>query len=128
MFTGIHMAGPDLTPETFRDGMWRTPPAGGGPTAPLVSRGDHGIWPEPDWGGSDDGTLIWWDPTATGEAETGVEGVGMYRYANGGERYTYDERPDPETVGLFDVESSVTIYDEIPEEDRLPEYPPPPGF
>ena len=128
MFNGIHMAGPDLTPETFRDGMWRTPPAGGGPTAPLVSRGDHGIWPDADWGGSDDGTLIWWDPQATGEAETGVEGVGMYRYANGGERYTYDERPDPESVGLFDVESSVTIYDEIPEEDRLPEYPPPPGF
>ncbi len=67
-------------------------------------------------------------PEATGEAETGIEGVGMYRYANGGQRYTYDEQPDPESVGLFDVERSVTIYDEIPEEDRLPEYPPPPGF
>lgn len=126
IFTGIHMAGPELTPETFRDAMWRTPPAGGGPTQPLVSRGDHGLWPELDWGGSDDGTLIWWDPTATGEDEVGQEGVGMYRYANGGERFTYFDRPDsPGEARLFDVEASVTVYDEIPEEDRVPDYPPP---
>jgi hypothetical protein len=125
MFTGIHMAGPDLTPETFRDAMWRTPPAGGGPTAPLVSRGDHGFWPGVDWGGSDDGTIIWWDPTATGEDETGNEGQGMYRYANGGQRYSYEDQPSPEEIGLFDVERSITVYDELPEEDRLPDYPPP---
>ncbi len=128
IFTGIHMAGPDLTVESFRDAMWRTPPAGGGLTQPLVSRGDHGFWPEFDWGGSDDGSLIWWDPTATGEDEVGNEGAGMYRYANGGERFTFDE--GPETLaesGLFDVESSVTVYDEIPEVDQVPDYPPPSG-
>jgi hypothetical protein len=126
MFTGIHMAGPELTPETFRDAMFRTPPAGGGVTQPLVSRGDHDIWPELDWGGNDDGTLIWWDPTATGEDETGNQGVGMYRYANGGRRFTMENRPtSPDEVGLFDVERSVTTYDEIPEEDQVPDYPPP---
>ena len=126
IFTGIHMAGPELTPEAFRDAMWRTPPAGGGPTQPLVSRGDHGLWPDLDWGGSDDGTLIWWDPTATGEDEVGTEGTGMYRYANGGQRFTYFDRPEsPEEARLFDVEASVTVYDEIPEEDRVPDYPPP---
>jgi hypothetical protein len=126
IFTGIHMAGPELTPETFRDAMFRTPPAGGGLTQPLVSRGDHGFWPELDWGGSDDGSLIWWDPTATGEDEVGQQGSGMYRYARGGERFTYGEGPETlEESGLFDVESSVTMYDEIPEEDRVPDYPPP---
>jgi hypothetical protein len=125
VFTGIHMAGPDLTPESFRDGMWRTPPAGGGPTAPLISYGDHGYWPGVDWGGNDDGTLIWWDPTATGEDETGNQGDGMYRYANGGERFTTEERPDPDEIGLFDAASSVTVYDELPEEDQVPDYPPP---
>jgi hypothetical protein len=125
VFTGIHMAGPDLTPESFRDGMWRTPPAGGGPTAPLISYGDHGYWPGVDWGGNDDGTLIWWDPTATGEDETGNQGDGMYRYANGGERFTAEERPDPDEIGLFDAASSVTVYDELPEEDQVPDYPPP---
>jgi hypothetical protein len=50
----------------------------------------------------------------------------MYRYANGGERFTYFDRPDSsEEARLFDVEASVTVYDEIPEEDRVPDYPPP---
>jgi hypothetical protein len=125
MFTGIHMAGPDLTPESFRDGMWRTPPAGGGPTTPLLSYGDHGYWPDVDWGGNDDGTLIWWDPTATGEDETGNQGQGMYRYANGGARFTAVDQPDPDEVRLFDVGASVTVYDELPQEDQVPDYPPP---
>jgi hypothetical protein len=125
LFTGIHMAGPDLTPESFRDGMWRTPPAGGGPTVPRLSYGDHGYWPGVDWGGNDDGTLIWWDPTATGEDETGNQGQGMYRYANGGARFTAEERPELDEVGLFDVATSVTVYDELPEEDQVPDYPPP---
>ncbi|MDD9370944.1 MAG: hypothetical protein PV358_12575 [Acidimicrobiales bacterium] len=126
MFTGIHMAGPELTPEAFRDAMWRTPPAGGGITQSLVSRGDHGFWPDVDWGGSDDGTLIWWDPTATGEDEVGNEGVGMDRYATGGTRFTSGDGPQSlEESGIFDVESSVTVYDEIPAEDQVPDYPPP---
>ena len=52
-----------------------------------MSRGNRDVWPDFDWGGSDDMALIWFDPEATGEDETGNEGVGMYRYANGGERY-----------------------------------------
>jgi hypothetical protein len=84
------------------------------------------VWPDHDWGGIDDMTLIWWDPTATGEDETGNEGTGMYRYANGGERYTIGNMPTSiEETGLFDVESSVTVYDEVPEGDRPPDYPPP---
>jgi hypothetical protein len=127
IFTAIHMAGPDLTPETFRDAMFRTPPAGGGPSQPLVSRGEHGLWPDFDWGGVDDGTLIWWDPEATGEDEVGNEGTGMYRYANGGERISFYDRPESvDEAGLFDVESSITVLDDIPEEDRVPDYEPPP--
>jgi hypothetical protein len=126
IFTGIHLAGPELTPETFRDGLYRYPISGGGPTEAQTSRGDHGVWPDHDWGGVDDMTLIWWDPTATGEDEVGTEGTGMYRYANGGERYTIGNMPTSiEETGLFDVESSVTVYDEVPEGDRAPDYPPP---
>lgn len=126
IFNGIHMAGPELTPETFRDGLLRIPPAGGGPTQVHVSRGDHDIWPEFDWGGSDDLALIWWDPEATGEDEVGGEGEGMYRYANGGQRYLLGEMPESiEEAGLFDVEASVTVYEEVPEEDTTPDYDPP---
>lgn len=126
VFTGIHLAGPELTPETFRDGLFRYEPSGGGPTNPQVSRGDHGFWPGTDLGGIDDMTLIWWDPDEAGPDEIDNDGVGMYRYANGGERYTLGDLPDSlEEAGLFDEESSVTIYDELPEADTPPDYPPP---
>jgi hypothetical protein len=126
-FTGIHLAGPELTPEAFRDGLFRYPPSGGGPTEPQVSRGDHGVWPGLDWGGIDDAGIIWFDPTASGEDEVGNQGQGMYRYANGGQRYTLGEFPDSvEEAGLFDNESSVTVFDQVPPEDDPPDYPPPP--
>ena len=72
------------TPDTFRDGLFHYPESGGGPTEPQVSRGNHGVWPDEDWGGSDDIGLIWFDPTATGEDEVGNQGTGMYRYADMG--------------------------------------------
>ena len=126
IFNGVHLAGPELTPETFRDGLLRYPVSGGGPTEVQVSRGEHGVWPDFDWGGTDDMAIIWFDPEATGEDEVGNEGTGMYRYANGGERYTIGNLPTSlEEAGLFDVESSVTVFDEVPEEDRTPDYPPP---
>jgi len=126
IFTGIQMAGPELTPEKFRDGLFIYPPSGGGPTVPLVSRGSHDIWPQTDLGGTDDVTLIWWDPEASGEDEIGTAGDGLYRYANGGERYTVGNLPTSlEASGLFDDDSSVTIYDELPPEDTPPDYPAP---
>lgn len=126
IFTGVHLAGPDLTPETFGDGILRYPPTGGGPTSPLISRGDHGTWPTFDFGSGDDATLIWFDPDAHGEDEVGVEGDGMYRFALGGTRYRLGMFPDsPAEAGLFDVERSVTVYDQLPEQDRPPSYPPP---
>jgi ABC-type branched-subunit amino acid transport system substrate-binding protein len=126
VFPGIHLAGPELTPETFRDGLYRYPPSGGGPTEVQISRGDHGVWPDEDWGGADDAAIIWFDPTAEGQDEVGNEGVGLYRYANGGERYTLGEFPESfEEAGLFDNDSSVTIFDQVPAEDDTPDYPPP---
>jgi hypothetical protein len=127
MFVGIHLAGPELTPATFRDGLYRYPPSGGGPTEPQISWGDHGVWPDEDLGGVDDSAVIWFDATATGEDEIGQQGRGMYRYADGGRRYTPGDAPRSlEEAGLFDVEASETIYDDVPEQDRAPDYPPPP--
>jgi hypothetical protein len=126
VFPGIHLAGPELTPETFRDGLFRYPPSGGGPTEAQLSRGDHGVWPDADVGGSDDATIIWFDPAAEGEDEVGNDGVGLYRYASGAQRYTLGHFPDSvEEAGLFDNESSVTIFDQVPPEDQTPDYPPP---
>ncbi|MCC6338659.1 MAG: ABC transporter substrate-binding protein [Acidimicrobiia bacterium] len=124
LFTGIHLAGPKLTPETFRDGLFRYPVTGGGPTTPLLSRGRHGIWPGVDLFGSDDITVIWWDPDATGPNEMGEEGRGMYRYADRGRRYRWGRIPD-RIPGLFDPATSVTVFDEPPPGSAPPDYPPP---
>ena len=121
---GVHMAGPDLTPETFRDGLFNYPPSGGTPLAPRISFGDQGLFANPDFTGTDDMQVIWWDADATGVDEQGTEGTGMMRYADGGRRYLPGEMPST-PANVFDEEGSVLIYDEIPESEKAPEYPSP---
>ena len=123
---GIQLAGPNLTPETFQAGLFRAAVAGGGPARPTSSRGKHDIWPDLDLYGTDDAALAWWDPTATGVDETGKEGAGLYRYTNNGKRYLPGEWPE-EAIELFEPANTVTIFDELPPEDRAPDYPSPCG-
>jgi hypothetical protein len=124
LIAGIHMAGPELTPETFARGLFRIPPAGGGPTTPQVSYGNWGYFPEMDYQAIDDAVEIWWDPSVSVEDERGVVGKGAYRRSNGGERFTADESPTPE---VFVEEGSVTVLDELSDDDQPPDYPPPEG-
>lgn len=128
LFDGIHMAGPELTVDSFRDGLFRMPPSGGGATRALSSRGSHGIWDELDLGSLDNVSIMWWDPDAEGfEDESGNEASGMYRFANGGRRYTTGNLPSSaEEARLFDIEGSVIEYDELPDTDSAPDdYEPP---
>ena len=64
----------------------------------------------------DDVTEIWWDSSATGPDEPGHDGVGMYRYVDGGKRYLPGKHPttDPK---VFDPNGSVTIYANPPASD-----------
>jgi hypothetical protein len=123
LLLGIHLAGPDLTPENFRRGMFRFPPDEQGLSYTYVSWGDR-LWPETDYNTSDDATVIWWDPTATGEDEAGNAGTGMLRYVDGGKRFLPGEWPT-EPIPFFEEEGSVTVYTERP--DAAPDYPPWPG-
>ena len=122
---GIHMAGPDLTPETFAQGMFRLPPAGGGPTTPQVSYGNWGNFPEMDYQAIDDAVEIWWDPAVSVEDERGTAGKGAWRRSHGGERFTATETPTPSA--FEDVAGSVTVIEELSDEDQPPDYPPPAG-
>ncbi|MFN8017652.1 MAG: ABC transporter substrate-binding protein [Acidimicrobiales bacterium] len=121
---GVHMAGPHLTAETFRDGMFAYPPTGGTPLAPRISFGDHGTFRQPDYTGTDDMTVIWWDAKAKGKDEQGKEGTGMMMYADGGKRYLPGEMPST-PANVFDPEGAVMIYDEIPADQAPPSYPSP---
>lgn len=124
LMLGIHMAGPNLTPESFRDGLFAYPASGGSPTSPQISFGDNGVFAQTDYTAVDDMQVIWWDVDAEGPDEQGNEGVGMMRYADGGQRYLPGEMPGT-PANVFEEEGSVLLYDEIPAEARPPSYPSP---
>jgi hypothetical protein len=112
LIAGIHFAGPDLTPEAFRDAIFARPipERNDGDIRTTVTFGRSDFWTEgTDYAGLDDVSIIWWDPNATGEDETGDEGTGQYRYINGGERFLPGTIPT-EPLPLFDPEGSVTYY------------------
>jgi len=121
-FTGVHLAGPNLNPGTFRDGLFAFKPVPSGITTIATSYGRHGIWPTDDYLQYDDMSEIWWDPQAPGKSETGGDGIGLYRYVAGGKRYLSKAWPDTEATP-FTPKDTVLIYNELPPGDRFPEYP-----
>ncbi len=84
---GIHLAGPNLTPESFEQGSFNTAHAGAGPGRVGYSFGpsNHG------W--TDDVKEIYWSKTAT----SNVDGrAGAYVVMNEGRRFTLGSIPDTE--------------------------------
>ncbi|HEY7438256.1 MAG TPA: hypothetical protein VIC35_02565 [Acidimicrobiia bacterium] len=123
-FTGLHLAGPRLTDETFREGLFRYPSRATNPTEFHLSWGNHGIWPYTDYFGGDDTTLIWWNPNAYGTDEVENPGKGMWEYSNGGKRYLPGQWPTGEP-NVFDPATSVTQFTTLPPGQRPPSYPSP---
>jgi Periplasmic binding protein len=124
-FTGVHLAGPRLTAQTLRAGLFRFPSAPTTtPTRAHFSWGHHGLWSGVDVTAGDDATVIWWDPKATGPDEVGNEGTGLYRYADGGARYLPGKWPKTK-VGLYDDATSITVLTSLPPADAPPSYPSP---
>jgi hypothetical protein len=124
-FTGLHLAGPKLTVETWQRGLFSYPITGRGRvTDQSRSWGSHGIWPFTDYTAFDDVTEIWWDPQALGEDEVGNRGIGMYRYVDGGKRYMPGTHPRG-SPRVFDPNGSPTYYEHRPAAERPPDYPPP---
>ena len=107
LFTGVQLAGPDLTPYTFTTGLFRAPPAGGGPTSSLDAYGYQGAAPRPSYSSPADYTFLWYDAAAKGPDEEGVEGTGLMRYVNGGVRYKSGTVPSG-PVPMFTMAGSVT--------------------
>lgn len=124
LMLGIHQAGPHLTPETFRDGLFAYPPTGGLPTAPRLSWGNHDLFRATDYNAVDDMQVIWWNAEMEGLDEQGTEGKGMMMAADGGKRYLPGEMPNT-PANVFDPEGAVALYDEVPADAQPPSYPSP---
>jgi Periplasmic binding protein len=126
LFDGLELAGPRLTGLTFAEGTFRYPPTGGGPTTPEISFGYRGAPPLPSYTSPSDYTLVWYDASAKGEDEEGVDGTGLMRFVDGGRRYRASVAPATE-VPMFQAAGSVTMFASVPPVDRPPSYPPWPG-
>jgi hypothetical protein len=123
-FSGLHLAGPNLTADTFQAGLFRYPsnrPVI--PTALHTSWGRHGIWPGTDYTWGDDASIVWWDPNISGPDEVGNSGRGLFRYALGGQRYLPGHMAA--NVGLYDTPHSATVDTVLPPEARTKNYPSP---
>lgn len=86
-FTGVHLAGPDLNPNTFKEAMAKAVVKGGTPTIPRYSYGprtvgDYSFW---DYTSYDDMTEIWWDPS---QVDTRNK-PGAYWYVDGAKRHIW---------------------------------------
>lgn len=108
LFLGIHMAGPNLSAETFAGGLFNYPPTGGtdladrdslslfldgylqGDTTPAISFGPREDGTAVDYVAVDDFTSTWWDPDAVGPDEAGEEGSGLWQYVGFGLRLPLD--------------------------------------
>jgi hypothetical protein len=123
-FTGVQLAGPHLTPQTFTEGLFRAPPTGGGPTSPLQAYGYQGAAPHPSYSSPADYTFLWYDATAKGPDEEGRVGTGLMQHVNGGARYRAGTVPTG-SVPMFSTAGAVTTYATPP--DRAPSYPAWPG-
>ena len=123
-YTAMHLAGPKLTPDTFRDALFRFPSSRTDPSQIHFSWGHHNIWKSTDYFGADDATLIWWNPDATGADEVGNQGKGMWEFANGGQRFLPADWPEGEP-NLFKPANSVTQFNRFPPDQGPPSYPSP---
>lgn len=122
----LQYTGPDLTYQTFNDGVFRYTPVRRGVISPSSTWGDHGRWDlleGLDWGGIDDVTKIWWDPEDEGADEIQNEGAGVWQFVDGGTRYHADEWEEGD-FGEFDPDGAVGILDAAPEDEQPGEYEP----
>lgn len=119
LYNPLQAVGTNLTPENIQKVLFGAPIIPSTPITPQISYGNRGVWPDLDFAAVDDQTEVWWDPEAVGPDELGRVGPGLYRYVDGGRRYLPGQWPKGEPK-VFVQEGSVTIFDEAPEEAKLP--------
>lgn len=87
LFLGVHMAGPNLTPETFQAGLFRYPP----------TRGETGMWKfgPGDWTATDDAREVYFSPDAVSPFNNEP---GKWVPTLEGRRFRDDDWPEGEAV------------------------------
>lgn len=105
LFTGIHMAGPNLTAASFSRGMFAYPKSGGTPATPLQ------FFTRQFPTAIKDFMEIYYDGSKRGIDERGIEGSGMIMKMAIGKRYTQGQWT-PEDTKAFNDPTAVAVSDD----------------
>ncbi len=129
LFAGIHMAGPKLTPQNFKTGMFSRPPVGGRAEGHVTDAGRFygktaGL-PYDEYLTGGDVAIFWWDPDTTGPsvAAAALSGKGVYQFLSGGKRYKRGELPSNIAGQFFEPSKGTFALDTTPPTDKAPDYP-----
>ena len=126
-FPCLQLAGPNLTPQTFRDGCFAYPPSGGsyqGYTGYIgASFGTkRPSTPWADYTGWDDMNEKWWDPNQSGPDEGGLTPAGgYYMKSDGGRRYSPGGWPST-APKAFDPNGAIAMSTGYAANEKPPDY------
>ena len=131
LYTGLHMAGPRLTAERYKQGMFAMPTVGGAAVG-QVNSFEQAFGPAAGLPYDEylavglDSTLVWWSPDtplpANATGAIAFPGTGTYFYVNGAERYRSGTWPKG-LPRFFDPSTSTAALDPLPTSDVPPDYP-----
>ena len=127
MFRGIHLAGPKLNPQTFRDGFFSMPPTGGASEGQVINSmlavGKAAGMPWNEYLVGGDFTLVWYGADYEGPLNVGgTVGKGKNLYVDGAKRYRPGDLSKKEPR-FFDTKTSVGEFPTRPPKDTFPPYP-----
>jgi hypothetical protein len=108
LFNGIHMAGPNLTADTFSKGLLAYPKTGGKAAAPLV------YFTRESPNAIKDFTEVFWSPTQSGKDETGKDAPGVLLKAEKGRRYQAGQWPAQDPKVFEDAAGEAVYTDDNP--------------
>ena len=127
LYAGIHMAGPKLTPQTYKDGMFSRPPVGGEAEGQVTSTGRFygkaAKLPYNEYLTGGDVALVWWDTETVGPsvAVNLPDSAGVWQYMDGGKRYIRGQIPSK--VKFFDKSNSINVITTVPRGRRAARLP-----
>jgi hypothetical protein len=129
LYSGIQLAGPKLTPETFRQGVFSMPAAGGAIAGQISNfmtgygRSAGVAYDEYQTIGIDY-SMKWFDPEAVGVSNLvpGPAGKGKFVFLNGAKRYYAGHWPKG-TQPFFDRGVSLVQLEAPPPADAPPNFP-----
>ena len=123
-YTALHLAGPDLTAESFRAGLFRFPSGATHPTDLHISWGLTTSGRPPTSSAATTRRRSGGTRRPRASTRSATTGTGLWEYSRDGKRYLPGQWPSGEP-DVFNPATSITQFPTLPPADRPPSYPSP---